>query len=195
MAKPDNKNGNIAQGYSQGLLSIAQGEGLTDQVEGELSDLREALSSNGDLLTFLKDPKVTSEGKKKALADILGAGVSHITHYQIALAIEQGRGACLPEIIDVFFQLAAESRRKLTAKVTTAVPLSEEMAQKVEETISNLAGEPIFLKRAVNTDLLGGIVIQLGDRIIDGSLSSQFKQLQEGISRKILTEKGRSVED
>lgn len=195
MSKTDNERGEIARGYSQGLLSIAQGEGLTDQVEGELTGLREAFSSNADLLSFLKDSRVTSEGKRKALADILGEGVSRITHSQIALAIEQGRGALLPEIIDTFFRLAAESRKKLTAKVTTAVPLSEEMAQKVEGTISGLAGAPIFLKRSVNPDLLGGIVIQLGDRIIDGSLSGQFKQFQEGISRKILTEKGRSVED
>ena len=195
MAKPDNKRRKIAQGYSQALLSIAQSEELTDRVEGELTELRDILSSNGDLLAFLKDPKVTSEGKSKALSDILGENISRITHSQIALAVEQGQGALLPEIIDVFFHLAAESRRKLTAKVTTAVPLSEEMAQKVEETIADLAGGPIFMKRSVNADLLGGIVIQLGDRIIDGSLSSQFKQFQDGIFKKILTEKGRTVED
>jgi len=180
----------IARGYSQALLSLAQSESLRDRVESELTELREALASSGDLLAFLKDPKVTSEGKVKALDEILGEGVSQITRAQLALAVGQGRSGLLPQIIDTFFQLAAESRRKLTAKVTTAVALSEEMAQKVEATISGLAGEPIFLKRAVNPNLLGGIVIQLGDRIIDGSLSSQFRQFQEGISRTILTEKG-----
>jgi len=185
----------IAVGYSQALLSLAESEGLRDQVEAELTELSAAFSANGDLLTFLKDPKVKNEGKSQALADLLGEGVSRITRTQLSLALEQGRGPILPEILDTFFRLAAESRRKLTAKVTTAVALSGEMTKKVESSISALAGEPIFLKRSVDPDLLGGIVIQLGDRIIDGSLRSQFKQLQEGISKKILTEKGRSLED
>ena len=79
--------------------------------------------------------------------------------------------------------------------MTTAVPLSDAVAKKVEATLSDLAGQSVFLKMSVDPSILGGITVQLGDRIIDGSLKGQLDHLREGISRKILTEKGRSLEN
>ncbi|VAX33481.1 ATP synthase delta chain [hydrothermal vent metagenome] len=183
----------VIEGYAQALLSVAKSEGAVDRVEEELTGLRDVFSANHDLISFLKDPKVTEEGKRKAVSEILGDKVSPLVHFQIALAIEQGRAPLLPAIIDHFFSLTSESRKKITAKVTTAIPLSESATQKMESTLSELVGEAVFLKMSVDPDILGGIMVHLGDRIIDGSLKGQLDQLREGISRKILTEKGRSL--
>ncbi len=183
----------VIEGYAQALLAVAKSEGAVDRVEAELTGLRDALSANHELISFLKDPKVTPEGKRKAVAELLGDQVSQLVHFQIALAIEQDRAALLPAIIDRFFILTAESRKKITAKVTTAIPLSEAAMQKMEATLSELVGEAVFLKISVDPAILGGIMVHLGDRIIDGSLKGQLEHLREGISRKILTEKGRSL--
>lgn len=193
MPKPKDELHAVIAGYAQALLVLAKSEDVVDLVEEELTGLRDAFSKNHDLISFLEDPKVTAEGKRKALSELMGPKVSPLVHFQLGLAIEQGRAALLPVIIDHFFILTAESRKKITARVTTAIPLSEPIAQKIEDTLSELVGEAIFMKMAVDPDILGGIVVHLGDRIIDGSLKGQLGQLREGISRKILTEKGRSL--
>lgn len=190
MPKPDNDFHEVIQGYSQALLAIAKSEGLVDRIEAELTDLRHVLSGDNDLLSFLKDPKVTVEGKRKALEELLGDAVSSLVRYQLSIAIEQGRGALLPAIIDHYFSLTSEYRMKITAKVITAVPLSGETARKIESILSELVGEPIFMKCSVDPNILGGITVHLGDRIMDGSLKGQLDHLRDGISRKILTEKG-----
>ncbi len=195
MPKFDSELHNLIQGYSLALFGVAKCEGLIDRIESELTDLRDTLSSNEELLPFLKDPKVTPEGKRKALSELLGDKISPLIHFQLSLAIEQGRAPLLPAIIDGFFDLTAESRKKITAKVTTAIALSESAIKKIETTLSDLAGEPVFLKMSVNPEILGGITVHLGDRIIDGSLKGQMDQLREGISRKILTEKGNALEN
>lgn len=195
MPKPNHDLHQVIQGYAQAILSIAKSEGCVDQVESELTEFRDALSANSEVMTFLKDPKVTSEGKRKAIVELLGEDVSALVHYPLSLAIEQGRAELLPGIIDQFFNLTAESRKKVTAKVTTAVPLSDAVAKNVEATLSELAGQSVFLKMSVDPSILGGITVQLGDRIIDGSLKGQLDHLREGLSRKILTEKGRSLEN
>jgi len=193
MPKPKDELHAVIEGYAEALLAVAKSENSVDQVEKELTDLRDAFSANHDLIAFLKDPKVTAEGKRKAVAELLGDQVSQLVHFQIALAIEQNRAALLPAIIDHFFGLTSESRKKITAKVTTAVPLSEKATEKIEATLSELVGEAVFMKMSVDPDILGGITVHLGDRIIDGSLKGQLDHLREGISRKILTEKGRSL--
>jgi len=192
MPKTDLTTAQIAQGYSQALLSIAKSENLVDRVEEELTALREAFSSDSRLRAFLENPKVTTEGKRDALSELLGKQVSVITKTQVSLAIEQGRGALLPEIIDAYFALTSESRKKITAKVITAVPLSDAALQNIESTLSELVEAPVFLKTTVDPEILGGITVHLAGRIIDGSLKSRLDHLREGLSRKILTAKGES---
>lgn len=193
MPNPNDALHAVIEGYAHALLSIAKSEDALDRVESELTELRDALSANSDLVPFLKDPKVTSEGKRKAVNELLGDSVSPMIRYPISLAIDRERGALLPAIIDHFFTLTAESRKKITAKVITAVPLSEAATKNIEATLSELAGEAVYMKLSVDPAILGGIVVYLGDRIIDGSLKGQLGHLREGISRKILTEKGRSL--
>ncbi len=195
MPNPKDPLHEVIEGYSQALLSVAKSEGVVDLVETQLTELRDAFSSNNDLIPFLKDPKVTAEGKQKAMAELWGDQVSPIIHFPLSLAIEQGRAALLPAIIDHFFSLTSESRKKITAKVITAVPLSEAATKNIESTLSELVGEAVYLKMSVDPEILGGITVYLGDRIIDGSLKGQLEHLREGISRKILTEKGRSLEN
>ncbi len=79
----------------------------------------------------------------------------------------------------------------MTARVITAVPLSEDLEKKLEKTLSDLTGETVFLKKSVDPAILGGIVIQMGERIIDGSLRRRLSGLREEISGRILAEKGK----
>lgn len=190
MLKTDKKTLRIIQGYSQALLSIALSEGVVDQVEEEMTVLRDAFSSDSRLQSFLDSSKITTEGKRAAISELLGAKVSRIAAAQISLAIEQERGGLIPDIIDHYFTLTAKSRKKITAKVVTAVPLSETASQNVESTLSELVGEPVFLKTSVEPEILGGITVHLAGRIIDGSVKSLLDRLREGLSRKILTQKG-----
>ncbi|MFQ5780407.1 MAG: FoF1 ATP synthase subunit delta, partial [Nitrospiria bacterium] len=74
-----------------------------------------------------------------------------------------------------------------TAKVVTAVPLSKETEKKLVETLSDLIGGAVFLEKSIDPALLGGIVVQIGERIIDGSLRGQLNRLREEISMKIMT--------
>lgn len=192
MARSDSRESEVIRAYAQSILQVAQGEGVLDRVERELSQFKELLEKNDSLQEFLKDPKITSEGKQKAVGEILGGDVSGVTRHQIALILSQERAPLLLKIVEEFFRLATESRKKLTARVTTAVPLSEETGKKMEKILSEMAGEPVFLKNSVDPSILGGAVIRIGERIIDGSIKGQLLRLREGIAKKILTEKGKA---
>jgi F-type H+-transporting ATPase subunit delta len=191
MEKADKQAKEIARSYAQAILAVARCEGVLDKVEEELTQFRGVFDKNPALLEFLKDPKITSEGKEKAVEEILGGETSQVSRHHIRLAIDQSRGGLLPEIIKAFFDLASESRGKTTARVITAVPLSEDLEKKLEKTLSGLVGEAVFLKKSVDPSILGGIVIQMGERIIDGSLRRQLSGLREEISSKILAKKGK----
>lgn len=185
------KESEIVRGYAQAIWAVAQGEGVLDQVEQELTRIKELLEKNNELQEFLKDPKVAADGKQKAMAEILGGEVSRVTRHGIELAVGQGRGGLLPKVIEAFFRLAAESRKRVTAQVTTAVPLTDEGKEKLEKTLSELTGEPVFLKMSVDPSLVGGFVVQIGERIIDGSVRGRLHRLRNDLSREILSGKGK----
>lgn len=191
MDKADKQTREIARSYAQAILSVARCEGVLNRVEEELTQFKAVFDKNPALLEFLKDPKVTPEGKEKAVAEILGGETSQVSRHHIRLAIDQSRGGLLPEIINAYFELASESRGRTTARVITAVPLTEALEKKLEKTLEGFIGESVFLKKSVDPSILGGIVIQMGERIIDGSLRRRLSGLREEISSKILADKGR----
>ncbi len=86
-------------------------------------------------------------------------------------------------MIDEVSREAGASRGKLTAQVKTAVPLTAETEKRLEEVLSKLAGQRVFLKTSVDPTLLGGVVVRLGGRIIDGSVKGRLDRLRAVISK------------
>lgn len=185
MKRTDIKKSETINRYAQAILAVAAGEGMIDQVEEDLSLIKEALKGNDTLRQFLKNPQIAHGEKQEAAMEIFGSKVSGIVLQQIALVIGQNRGDLLLNIIDELFRLANESRRKKIGRITTAIPLPEAIERRLERVLSEYIGKVVILKNLVDPSILGGFILQIDEQIIDASIQGQLGRLREEISKEI----------
>jgi F-type H+-transporting ATPase subunit delta len=181
------KKNSIAESYASSLFEIARAEGKLEQVESDLDQLKEVLKNHKDIGAFLKGRDTTPEGKKKALREIFGdyrtnkKGLSPITLNQLNLLIDQEREREIPAMVEAYDQLLSSYRKKLTAVITTSVPLNEEESNKIEKKLSEKTGMSVHLKTRVDEDILGGAIIRIGDNVIDGSIRRHLEELRKNM--------------
>lgn len=175
------KDDSVVKGYAESLFHVAKSEDLVEVVEDELYKLKEVLQKNAELSEFLSNLRIAPEGKKKALMEIFGKEASPVTLNHLNLVIDQGRQRKLVPIIEEYFALAAAAREKVTAEVITSVPLSEEMAEKLARELTKVTKKQVFLKSRVDPSILGGAIIRVENKIIDGSLRHQLGQMRRAM--------------
>lgn len=169
----------VVRGYAEALFQVSRAEESLDRVEEELTRLKNGLESNAEVKEFMSNLQISPEGKKSALFQIFGEKISTITLNWINLVIDQGRQRRLPNIIEAFFTLAQESREKVTAEVVTSVPLSEDLVQRLEKELSRASKKQVFLKPMVDESILGGVIVKIENKIIDGSVKHRLEEMKQ----------------
>lgn len=169
----------VVRGYAEALFQVARAEESLDRVEEELTRFKNGLESNAEVKEFMSNLQISPEGKKSALFQIFGEKISTITLNWINLVIDQGRQRRLPNIIEAFFTLAQESREKVTAEVVTSVPLSEDLIQRLEKELSRASKKQVFLKPMVDESILGGVIVKIENKIIDGSVKHRLEEMKQ----------------
>lgn len=179
------RDDSVVKGYASALFHVARSEDLVEVVEDELYKLREVLKKNAELSEFLSNLRIAPEGKKKALKEICGDKVSLVTLNHLNLVIDQGKQRKLVPIIEEFLALAAAAREKVTAEVITSVPLSEQMAEKLARELTKVTKKQVFLKHRVDPSILGGAIVRVENKIIDGSLRHQLAEMRRAMVKII----------
>ncbi len=169
----------LVRGYAEALFQMARAEESLDRVEEELTRLKTVLESNAEIKEFLSHLQISSEGKKSAVSQIFGDKVSPLTLHWLHLVIDQGRQRRLLGMIETFFMLAQESREKVTAEVITAMPLSEDLLQRLEKELSRASKKRVFLKPMVDESILGGVIVKMENKIIDGSVKHRLEEIKQ----------------
>jgi F-type H+-transporting ATPase subunit delta len=168
----------LVKSYAEALFQVARAEETLDRVEEELTRLSKSLDSNAELREFLSNPQISSDGKKSALSQIFAGKISPITFHWINMVVDQGRQRRLPTIIEAFLTLTEEAREKVTAEVITAIPLSEDLAKRLEQELSKITKKRVFLKPMVDDSILGGVIVKVQNKVIDGSVRHRLEEIK-----------------
>lgn len=171
----------INSGYARALLELAQAEAVTARVEEEMFRLRELLKANPALLEFLKDPNIKREGKRQALVELFQGRVHSLVLNALLTISDTDRTSCLPHILEEFITLAAASRQKVSGEITTAIPLDEATLARLTAELSRVTGKNVQLFQKVDPAILGGVIVKIGEQIIDGSLRRKLNQIKENL--------------
>jgi F-type H+-transporting ATPase subunit delta len=164
--------------YADALFSIASAEGKIDEVQDELFRFGRALESSDALKNTLTDDMVPAAKRQAVVEDLLGGKASGVTTQLISFVVGSGRGRDLPAIIDKLVNRAAANKQRTVAEVRSAVELTADQKTRLAAALSNATGKTVELKVLVDPTVLGGLVAQVGDQIIDGSVRTRLDQLK-----------------
>ncbi len=176
--------GSIVKAYAQDLMPLADAEGILERVKDELCYLRELLISIPRLKEFLNNPNISKDSKKGIVSELFNNNLSPVTKNHLSLVIDEGRQGLLIDIIREFSRLVRKAE-KVHVFVTTSAPLPEEIAKRLSRELSLSLGREPELKLLVDNSILGGIILKIGDRIVDGSISGRLQRLGESLKRRI----------
>lgn len=171
-------NPRLATRYAKSLIDLALEKGQIEDVMRDMQWLQAVCKSNRDFVNLLRSPVIKSDTKKKILEAVTAGKIGGLTHAFIHLLITKGREANLPEITSAYITAYKELKHIHTVKLTTASPISESLKQAIVEQVKKTAGFPqIELEEKVDPAIIGGFVLQSGDKMVDASIAYDLKEI------------------
>ena len=168
-------------GWVVGFFEIARGEDQLEAVEDDLFRFARALEGSDELRSVLTDEAVPAARRLGVVADLLGNRASPLSVALVSAAVAAGRARQLPAMAEGLVTRAAESRSRVAAEVRSAVPLDEDQRRRLAEALGRATGQAVEVKVVIDPDVLGGVVAQVGDTVIDGSVRARLDELRERI--------------
>ena len=171
----------IAKRYGNALFDLAIENNEIETIEKELKTLEKVLESENNLITVLNSSQISQKEKSELINNIFNNDISETLLGLINIVIKKGRQKNLTEIIKYSIEKINEYRGNLKVCVTSVKPLTEDKKNKIINKLSKITKKNIILEEIVDKSLIGGLIIKIGDRVIDnsvkGKLNSMRKQL------------------
>ena len=168
----------ITSAFARAMLAVADASGRIDAVEDDLRNVAETYQASADLREFLSRPGLEGGAKRGALEALLDKRVDPIVLSNLGLLAEQGHGRLLAEVVHDYIAEAAGARGSLTAEVTTAVELAADQAERIQAALAQRTGRAVVLRTTVDPAIVGGVVVRLGDEVIDDSIRNRINRLR-----------------
>jgi F-type H+-transporting ATPase subunit delta len=168
----------LASRYAKSLLDLAVEKGQLEEAYKDMLYLQELTNSSRELLNLLRSPIVSSD-KKQSIIDAVTAGkINELTAAFTRLLINKGREGELPEIVTAFIKQYKDYKGIYIVKLTTAMPVSDEIKNSIVEQVKRTSEmQNIELETTVNPKIIGGFVLQAGDKLVDASISNNLKEI------------------
>jgi F-type H+-transporting ATPase subunit delta len=168
-----------ADAYAAALFEVARAEGSLDRVEEELFRVARTVEGNDDLRARLTDEALPVDVRQGIVEDLLSGRASPVTTALVSFVVGAGRSRDLPAIIDALVARAAAERDQVVAEVRSAIPLDAGQRERLAAALGAHTGKQVSVKVVVDPSVLGGLVAQIGDTVIDGSVRHRLEQLRE----------------
>jgi F-type H+-transporting ATPase subunit delta len=172
----------LAQVYGRSLFQVAQEQGKLDELREQLGQFADALDQHRELAVFFFSPYFSSQEKRDAL-DTLLDGADEIFVNFLSLLIENHRMPVIFRIRQEYERLWDEENRTLPVQITSAIALDDATTESLGKTIGERAGRRVTLAARVDPDILGGIIIRVGNSILDASIRNRLEQLRRHVAQ------------
>jgi F-type H+-transporting ATPase subunit delta len=171
----------IASVYARSLFEVAKETDKLDEVREQLGQFADALESERELQVFFFSPYFSSEEKKDGLGKVLeGANPAVLNFFE--LLVEKHRMPALFRIRRTYDQLWEHENKLLPVEITSAIELDDEIAQRIGDQIGQQTGQRVELTKTVDPEILGGLVLRVGNSILDASIRNRLENLRKNVA-------------
>lgn len=172
----------IAEVYARSLFEVASGQNKLDVVSEQLAQFTDALRSNREMQVFLFSPNFAVKEKLEGLRAAVNDADPVFQNFLEAL-VERHRTPALFRIRDEFARMLAAERKLLAVELTSAVPLDQELVDSLARRIGEQTGNEIEMTSNVDPEIVGGIVLRVGNSILDASIRTRLESLRREVSQ------------
>ncbi|MCU1497241.1 MAG: atpH [Acidimicrobiales bacterium] len=167
--------------YAEAFFAVARAEGPLAEVEDELFRVAQVIRGNDELRDKLADPHIPVATRQQVVVDLLDGKATPATTSLVSLVVGTGRIRELPAIVDELLAMVAREAGKEVAEVRSAIALTDDQKSRLAEALGRATGKQIEVKVIVDPSVKGGLVAQIGDTVIDGSVRRRLDQLKHAL--------------
>ena len=169
----------VAGRYASALFELAEEQKQLAQVEQDLISFQELLNESEDLRRLVRSPVFSSDEQSAAISAVLErAGIGGLAANFLKLAARNRRLFAVPDMIRAFRAMCARARGEVEASVASAFPLQDGQVQALKDALKASVGKDVQVNLTVDPELLGGLVVKIGSRMIDSSLRTKLNSLK-----------------
>lgn len=169
----------IVRRYAAALFNAAEKAKMVDRVESDLGLISYALETSPNLLDAMISPLIPAFKKRSVVQSIFKDNLAEITISYLYLLIDHQREEAMLQTEEEYLELANEARGIMSAEVITAIHLNEDEEVKLKEKLDDMTGKRVRLEKRIDPGIIGGVVIKIGDRVIDGSIKGRLAAIKE----------------
>jgi F-type H+-transporting ATPase subunit delta len=174
----------IARVYAEALFEVAKQKGKLDVIRDQVAQFADALHANRELAVFFFSPYFSSAEKRDGIARAVSGAESEVTNF-LELLVEKHRMPVIFKVRSMFDEMWAEENKQLEVTLTSAVELDPEIVQRVGAEIERQTDRKVELSSRVDDGVLGGLVLQVGNMVLDASIRSRLERLRKEIARAV----------
>ena len=180
----------VAERYAKAIFELAVEEQQVEAIYADALELASVCRENREFVLVLRSPVISEEKKEKILKDLFGKRFHQITLQFLLLLVRKNREVFIPEIAQNLIELYKDYKHILTVSLTMAVPASEAIQNKVKEVIKDYTQWKIDLVQEIDSDIIGGFILNWSDMQYDASIRYQIERLRRGTASVNLYKKG-----
>jgi F-type H+-transporting ATPase subunit delta len=172
----------IASVYARSLFEVAKDDDKLDVVREQLGQFADALDGDRELQVFFFSPYFSTEEKKDGLAKVVDGGDPAIINF-LELLVEKHRMPALFRIRRIYDQLWEHENKLLPVEITSAIELDDDIAQRIGDQIGEQTGQRVELTKTVDPEIIGGLVLRVGNSILDASIRNRLDNLRKNVAK------------
>ena len=172
----------IAQVYARSLFEVSKENDELDEVQEQLGQFADALDESRELQLFFFSPYFSSQEKKDAIAKVVDGANEHFANF-LELIAERHRMPAVFRIRREYDSLWREENKLLEVRITSAVELDDDLVKTIGQRIEDQTGQRIDLDANVDPDVIGGLVLRVGNMVMDASVRGRLERLRKEVAR------------
>ncbi len=173
----------VSKRYASALFEVAFEEQNYEKVKDELNFILDCFKKEPQLYQLLRSPLITTDEKKDIISNIYKDKLSVEVFNFLRVVIDKGREEHMEAMVKEYSILADGVKNKVEAVAITAVPMDKKDLLKLQQNLSESSGKNIQLQNQVDPTIIGGVLVKIGDKVIDGTVKSRLANMQEQLSQ------------
>ncbi len=176
----------VSRTYSEALFQVALEEKKVDLFLEELVFVVGSLKMHPEFFTLFKSPQINVVEKKEIISEVFKDKLSKEMFNFLKILLDKNRGYYIELIKNEYENMLNKHKGILNAVATTAIPLSDEDSLKLREKLEKMTGKNIKITNKIDESLLGGVLVRIGDKVIDGTIKGRLDEVKESLSQIIV---------
>jgi len=173
----------VARRYARALFDLAREKGLVDQVDREVGMVVSIAEANPHFNAVLGDVLIAPEVKRDLFEKLFSGKVSTLVMNFLLVVVVKRREGFLPHIYRAYLDLANEARGIVEVEVRSAIPLPEETVERLTQKLTAHLGKSVKFQTQVAPEIIGGLVVRVGDELMDGSVKTRLQRMRDRLVR------------